>query len=382
MQPRVCVPSWRAFNRAAFNCSLFEFQDVLAETGDADVIYPQPGAYYPLVQKWHRRMLYHDRTGLLARLNPGLERVRLTRDYEVFVAICQTFWDLVNINAIEDWEARCKTSVCWINEIWAATIPHYQRALSALDRFDHVFVSLKASATVLSTALGRKCHWLPAGVDALRFSPYPEPSERVVDVYSIGRRRSGVHDALLRMTEARPFFYLHDTLDDMATMVPLNAEQHRTLYANVAKRSRYFMVAPAKVDDLSDSRGESEIGFRYYEGAAAGAVLLGEVPTCGHYAELFGWPEAVVEVNPDGSDTPNVIAQLDAQPERVDGIRRRNAAQALLQHDWVYRWKEIFRIAGFEPSDGMRARERRLLELATMASAPVVSLSTQYAAKR
>jgi hypothetical protein len=52
----------------------------------------------------------------------------------------------------------------------------------------------------------------------------------------------------------------------------------------------------------------------------------------------------------------------------LDRIGRRNAAEALLRHDWVYRWKEILRIAGLAPSPEMDARERRLKELAALAN--------------
>jgi hypothetical protein len=48
-------------------------------------------------------------------------------------------------------------------------------------------------------------------------------------------------------------------------------------------------------------------------------------------------------------------------------MSRRNAAEALLRHDWVYRWKQILEIAGLKPTMAMEARERRLLELAEMA---------------
>ena len=35
-----------------------------------------------------------------------------------------------------------------------------------------------------------------------------------------------------------------------------------------------------------------------------------------------------------------------------------------MRHDWIYRWLDIFKIAGVEPSPGMTARVARLRELA------------------
>jgi hypothetical protein len=38
--------------------------------------------------------------------------------------------------------------------------------------------------------------------------------------------------------------------------------------------------------------------------------------------------------------------------------------EALLRHDWVYRWNEMLRVAGIEPSPRMAARERHLKDMA------------------
>ena len=82
---------------------------------------------------------------------------------------------------------------------------------------------------------------------------------------------------------------------------------------------------------------------------------------------MFGWRDVVIQVQPDGSDVQDVLAGLNLEPERVSKISRRNGAEALLRHDWVYRWKKIFQVAGIEPSPRMVERERRLRELADLA---------------
>ena len=82
---------------------------------------------------------------------------------------------------------------------------------------------------------------------------------------------------------------------------------------------------------------------------------------------MFDWRDAVIELNPDGSDVKKILEQLDADPERISEISRRNSRQALLRHDWIYRWMEMFRIAGLDISSGMRAREQELQSLAALA---------------
>ena len=48
-------------------------------------------------------------------------------------------------------------------------------------------------------------------------------------------------------------------------------------------------------------------------------------------------------------------------------ISRRNAMEALLRHDWAYRWKKILDIVGLEPAPQLEMREKRLKQLAEQA---------------
>jgi Glycosyl transferases group 1 len=362
--PRICMPTWRNLTTRTFQCGLYEAQDVLVDIDDVDLISLDISWGKWLSETWLRRPLYHDVSRKLIFANPGLKKVQLSRNYDIFIAVCTTFWDIPYINAIERWRDHCKISVCWIDEIWASQIPNYKYWLPALARFDYVFTSCKGTVSALSQATTRTCHWLPSGVDALRFSPRRDPAARVIDVYSIGRRYQGIHDQILKAAKRGELFYVYDTHVNLGYAPVYDHRQHRDLFANMAKRSRYFVVATAKMDAPDERLGQVEVGYRYYEGAAAGTVMIGEAPDCDSYSELFGWPEAVIQVQPDGSDVMAVLKDIGSDPERAVAIGRRNAEQALLHHDWVYRWHEMFRVAGIEPSPGMTAREQRLKDVA------------------
>jgi len=369
-KPRICMPSSRNFKKKTFLCGHYEAQDVLREIDEVDLVCLEPRRGYLFRESWQRRLLYRDVSRKLIYQNPGLQKIRLTQEYDLFIALCQTHHDFLNINAIEAWQDHCKTSVCWVDEMWAAEIPRYKYWIHALKRFDHVFVGCKGTVDALSNAIGKPVHWLSGGVDTLRFSPYPNPPARVVDVYSIGRRCEGIHRNLLRMAEERSIFYIHDTFGGSLSDV-YDYKQHRDLFSNVTKRCRYFVVAPGKVDFSDETRGQAEIGHRYYEGAAAGAVMIGQAPSGNAFGEMFPWPDAVIQVQPDGSDVIEVVTRLESSPERAFAISQRNAAEALLRHDWAYRWKQIFLVAGLEPLPAMEARAQRLKELAAIALSSV-----------
>jgi hypothetical protein len=316
-------------------------------------------------------LLYHDVSRKLAFLNPGLRPVRLNKQYDLLLLVCPLCWDVRYINAIREWKKHCRASICWIDELWAHSVPSYKYWLPLLNEFDHVVLGLKGSVKAVSEALGRECHYVRGGVDAIRFSPYPEPPARVIDVYSIGRRQEGIHQRLLKQAAAKKLFYIYDTLRKIGDSEMQDHRQHRDLYANIAKRSRFFTVAAAKVDLWEHTHGQLEVPFRYFEGAAAGAVLVGQTLDCESFREELGWPDSVVELQADGSDAIEVLEKLAKDPDRLDRISRRNAAEALLRHDWVYRWKKILALAGLEPTLAMKNREARLQELATLASADI-----------
>ena len=366
--PRVCMPTWRAFDRYAYLSCLYESADVLADSCDLDLLEIQAGRGFRTRESWQRRLVWHDPSGLTARLNPGLEPVTVTQDYDLFVIVCQTLKELLYLNSIKGWKERCRTSVCIIDEIYVAEVKQSKNFLRLLRQFDHVFTELRESAEPISEIIERPCHYLTAAVDTLRFTPYPNPPARSVDVHSIGRRRPGIHDALLALARRDGIFYVYDIFEGGAETRVLNYREHRDLIAAIAKRSRFFMVAPAKWDVPQETRGQVAIANRYFEGAAAGAVLLGQSSATDEFRELFDWDDVVVEIRADGADVEDVLRALAADPERVMRMSRRNAAQALLRHDWVYRWRDLFEHVGLTPGPALLARERRLRELAALAA--------------
>jgi hypothetical protein len=166
----------------------------------------------------------------------------------------------------------------------------------------------------------------------------------------------------------KKMFYAYDTFNGSYTEVHDHL-QHREMFANMAKRSRYFLVAPGKrkSDSPEETGDQIEVGFRYYEASAAGAVMIGQSPYCETFNTMFNWQDVVIEIQADGSDVADAISSLAAQPERLVAISRRNAREALLRHDWVYRWKKILDIVGLEPAPQLEIREKRLKQLADQA---------------
>ena len=110
--------------------------------------------------------------------------------------------------------------------------------------------------------------------------------------------------------------------------------------------------------------GEYEIGYRFFEGAAAGAVLIGAQPKGDLYGKYFDWEDSIIPVGFDEPDISKIIDELDAQPGYIESIQARNAMNSLLNHDWVYRWEMILEALGEPATTGVLARKRKLKEMA------------------
>jgi hypothetical protein len=355
---RILLHSLRQlFGSVRFRLSLYELENVICEVDAVDMVAPRATGSFPYRSRLATRLASDVHVGI----NPGLEPVRVDREYELFVSIVHFPRDLLYLKHLHGWKDRCRASVCYVNEVWLpdiARIPYYLRVLS---EFDYVLLQQSGSIKPLSDAIQKPCSYLPAGIDAQLFCPYPALPDRVIDVYSIGRRSEVSHKVLKNMAAQGRIFYLYDT----ATGSEVNdGSAHRALFANTAKRSRYFIVNPGKINDTAETGGQVEFGPRFFEGAAAGTIMLGETPANEHYSRIFNWPDAIVHVPFESDAIETVMMDLDRQPERQDRIRTDNVVQSLLHHDWSHRWETILNISGLKPMTALLERQQRLADLA------------------
>jgi len=350
-------------------CVSYEFEDVVAEVTGADRV--DVGGRSSL--EWSRRAYKLTRlaTGSrrLARgVAPRPSTVRLERDYDLFLAVFNHPYELFALAAVPEWRDRSRAAVCFVNEAWRGELPRY--LLELLAPFDHVFAGVYDAVGDVARIAGRPCTYLPLGTDVARFAPWPRPPGRSIDVCNIGRRSPVTHEAMMRLARERRIFYYYDTVVASGaggrhrTFSVADAAEHRGLLASLLQRSRYFIANRARVNEPEYAGGRDEISSRFYEGAAAGAVMLGEPPRDDEFRRQFDWPDAVIPLPFDSPDVAGVIARLDEDPGRLARIRRDGVRNAALRHDWVHRLRTIYQAAGLPPTEAMREREARLVAMA------------------
>lgn len=363
---RIAVVSLRGALKEVWRALPFEFEDTIAAVDAADLVGPSRvmklGSPAQKARKVWERLTHRKPYAAASCPLPATGRT-----YEMLFVPVGDFNELFLFPQLRPWMECSRIRVAWLVEVWSKSIPMNEGALRLLREFDMVAVGCENSVEPLQKALGKPCFYLPAAVDAIRGMPDEPAAPRHIDVWQMGRRSNTTHKALLDLASQRRWFYQYDTSWSLQTADPV---QHRSLLANTIKRTRFFIANRAKVDAPEQTGGQQEVGFRFFEGAAGGTIMIGEIPDTPAFKQLFGWEDAVIPL-PFGSDNIEaVIDELLASPERMAAIQARNVREALLRHDWAYRWHQLLERVGLPPMAALLAREKRLADLASRIEVP------------
>jgi Glycosyl transferases group 1 len=340
-----------------FRCPHYECEDIICQIDSVDLVAPGAGRWFIGRYEATKRVAFHSPV----MLNPGVAKVKASRTYDLLFAIFGSAVDVLLLKALGDWQKVARRSICLIDEMWVRELRTYRFFMNTLAKFDCVMLYYSESVDAVNDAIGGRGRFLAPGIDALLFCPYPGDLKRVVDIYSIGRRSEATHQALLKLAKEQGRFYLHDSVSGSHAF---NATEHRLLFANIAKRSRYFIVNPALIDRQDVRGNQSEMGSRYFEGAAAGAIMIGERPSNKEFKKMFDWPDAVLDLPYGSVEIGQIINEVESKPRWEETMRRNNVVQALLRHDWAYRWEAVLCAAELKPLQGLLDRKSRLERLA------------------
>jgi len=228
-----------------------------------------------------------------------------------------------------------------------------------LEQFDLVFCSEYCTAEKLREELkSPDVMCLPPGVDTLGLAPVMEPSIRPIDVTNLGAIADATHEGLLEYAKQIEGFYFFDTLK--GRFEALSPSEHRFRYANILKRTKYFLCHFAKMR-LAEPPGQLELGPRYIEGLAAGCVLLGSWKSTPAFDTFLGWEDAVIEMPFECTNVPEILRLLDREADRLREISTRNVKRALESYDHAHRWRTIVNRLGLSQDYHMTQRQEALV---------------------
>lgn len=362
-QSRVAILSSRIKNNFIFNSCLYEFEDIIAEVDHVDLINLAPiQPFTALAQRAVKKSAQY--LSPFTKVSPPLQpKLELEQEYDILFVILDFPYSIINLNLLNQWRKKCKIAVCYVIELWQTELEKFHNYLTYLKDFDFVFLGHSHIVDDVQEIVGKPCAYLAPGVDALKFCPASLNQDRMIDLCSMGRRSSVTHEALLKLTQKSNFFYHYDLLksSDQRTN---NHQAHRIFNANILKNSKYFIAHHAKIDCLEQTGGQIEIGYRFFEGAAAGTVMLGTAPKNKVFEQYFGWKNAVIPMKFDEPHIGELIEEINSQPELIKQIRSDNVRNSLQQHDWMYRWEQVLKSAGVTPTEKLEIRKNKLEQTA------------------
>jgi hypothetical protein len=283
---------------------------------------------------------------------PAVARTRASRvmeEYDLCFFMCQFPRDLVEIDQVAHWRERSARACVFILETWPHALQKHRAELRILDRFDHVFVLNPASVATLKAYTSRPVSFLATGTDCLSCGVDATPTDRTIDVLSLGRRDRTLHDLLCEKAGQNGWFYYFDAW----SMISRDWAESRRMSAELIRRSKYYLACdPAAIIGIKRDAvaGQTALSTRYFEGAAGGAILVGTRPNVAEFDQLFDWPDALVEVPGGPESILKVLGELEADPARRARISLANRVQSLRRHDWAYRWASVLETMGLERS--------------------------------
>lgn len=358
---RVCIASHYGYGEALYNRLVFEACAAIATMADATIVAPRPKPMGKIIQTVS--LAKHAVTGVPLS---AVETVTVDEDFDLFLFVAMRPQDLVCLDSIKGWRGRSRKAAAFLFETWSALVDEKRGYYGRLDPFDEVFLFNAASVPRVQRVTTARCSHLPAAVDCLAATPYPRPAHRPIDVFTMGRTHQAVHERLVEMTRRQELLYVWD----------LPAGKMAGSYAEARFRS-YHMIRSSRLftsfnfhiaaDKGRESRGEDAVPARVFEGAAAGAVMIGTAPTVPDFAPLFDWPDALIEMPTEPVDVEAFYAELQASPERLRRASVLNASQSLRRHDWAYRWEEMLRRLDLPAPPAVAERKARLAALASHA---------------
>jgi len=357
MNPNLAILSLRGLDTHVSRCIGYELEDLLCAALPGTRLYaPRLNRSIQVGLKIKSRVAG---PGSFGGVFDEVLAVEPMDDHEVLLAVVAGVHDLHVLGAMKGWRRKTRYAICRLDEFWVETMPGLRRFFRVLEQFDLIFCSEYYTAEKLSEELkGPDVIYLPPGVDALGFAPVMEPSIRPIDVTNLGALADATHKGLIEYAKQIEGFYFYETLK--GRFEARSPSDHRYRYAEILKRSKYFLCYLALMRREGPPR-QLEFGPRYIEGLAAGCVILGSRESTPAFETYLGWEDAVIEMPFECANPSEILQLLDREADRLREISTRNVRRALEGYDHAHRWRTIVNRLGLSQDYHMTQRQEALV---------------------
>lgn len=292
----------------------------------------QPGAELLSFNPWVAKLNYFT-TSHIRKVLPDPTLHVVPGDWYLFVVM--SGYDLVHQRAALRRVAKRGGRVClYCFDTWEPQYEHWQGLFSHIP-LKAVFLAYRQSYEHFSRIFDF-CHYLPQSWDDSVFHDQGVPKTRIF--LQMGRRVESIHRMIMDYMQARgiedtPQNYTYRRSPDEVTFPTIQAT------ARAVAESRFMVCAPRSVDDPAFTGNVQDVTARFYEAMASKALIIGYKPRP-VFDELFP-ADAMVELNPDGSDFAEKIDFFLTHPEEYNRIVERNYELVMREHTWAARFRQF-----------------------------------------
>ena len=233
---------------------------------------------------------------------------------------------------------------------------------SSVTKYDHIFTTTREGADFVRTKFGVSSSVLRQGFDCLTWANID--TARSIDLIGYGRQAASYHREFQRSfhTNRSNILYLHSPIgakDGSAVW------EERPMMLKLLQRSKLSLAFHLLVEPQeARPRAANFVTSRWFESLAAGCIVVGKRPLGEMAAEMFDWPNALIELPDAPSKAAELISALAGDAQFLEETRRRNVIEMCRRHDWRYRVRDICERFHLSLSDRLKAEIMALKELA------------------
>lgn len=224
----------------------------------------------------------------------------------------------VSIYCFDSWESRYERMEAVFNYV----------------RPDYIFLAYRKSVEYFNKVYSN-VYWIPQSMDTNYF--FDRDIEKTRLFMQMGRRTESLHMMVLDYMAKKGIEDIPDNYVYERKKGKIIFEETNELADNICK-TKYFICAPACIDNSSITGNISEVTARFYEAMACKTLIVGFKPDT--FDDIFqgGY---MVEVNQDGSDFLSVIDYFEKNPEQYQEIVEKNYKIVMEKNQWTNRAQTV-----------------------------------------
>jgi hypothetical protein len=271
---------------------------------------------------------------LLGRFYPLKETVN--RDAELLLVVARTPSDLSMLHSLAHARKRFRKIAGYVIDSY-----FLEGFESSVKSYDHIFSTTQEGADIVRTRYGVPSSVLRQGFDCLAWAS-TDPA-RSIDLIGFGRQPASYHREFQR--------WFHDSQSNILYLhSPIGANAgsavwvERPMMLKLLQRSKMSLAFHLLVEpDEARPRAASFVTSRWFESLAAGCIIVGRRPPGEMAAEMFDWPNALIDLPDRPSEATDFIKSLACDASFLQETRTRNVIEMCRRHDWRYRIRDIYK---------------------------------------